>query len=209
MATTTTIIDMNKVCNSAHNIINQLVKLGNKFFAVNTGSSPLLPAVAAPRSDHATSSVTASLPCSGLATKLIDNDAHLSNSERAQSKEDVDIYNMTNRWKMMFDELFTRPDNSPPIVGPPQPEIPTYTRVGAAIFLKPYQQSSKVAVRRRVAWRRGKRCHTSNGGSRRKSRPARYGLPRHQEGGATSGGTTSRRAADFQIFGRIKNKIKV
>ncbi|CAD6271887.1 unnamed protein product [Miscanthus lutarioriparius] len=131
-------------------------------------AAPLL--LVAPRSDHATSSVAASLPCSGLATKLMDNDARLSNSERARSKEDLDIRNMTNRWKTMFDEFFTHPDNSPPISDPPQPEIPTpeitYKGVGAAVFLKPYQRSNKVTARGRATRRRGKRCHTSNEGPR-------------------------------------------
>jgi len=122
---------MEKICNNAHNIINQLAKLGRKFFAGNTSSSLLLPEtatsllLAAAHSDHATSSVAASLPYSGLATELMDNDARLSNSEHARSKEDLDIRNMTNRWKMMFDEFFARPNNSPPIADPPQPEIPT------------------------------------------------------------------------------------
>ena len=109
-----------------------MAKLGDKFFAGNTSSSLLLPdAVApllptAPRSDHATSSVAASLPCSGLATKLMDNDAHLSNNKHACSKEDLDIRNTTNRWKTMFDEFFGHPDNSPPIADPPKLEIPTW-----------------------------------------------------------------------------------
>ncbi|CAD6244397.1 unnamed protein product [Miscanthus lutarioriparius] len=142
MATTTKIIDIKKVCNNAHNIIDQLAKLDDKFFAINTSSSSLLPnaavplLLAAPRSDHATSSIAASLPCSGLATKLMNNDARPSNNERARSKEILDIRNMTNRWKTMFDEFFTRPDKSPAIADPPQPEIPTpeitYKGVAAA-----------------------------------------------------------------------------
>ena len=155
MATTTTIIDR------AHNIIDQLVKLGDKLFTGNTSSSPLLPdaatplLLAAPRSDYATSSVAASLPYSGVATKLMDNAARLSNSEHARSKEDLDIRNMTNRWKTMFDEFFARPDNSPPIEDPPQPEIPTpeitHKGVGADVFPKPYQRSSKAAARGHAA----------------------------------------------------------
>ncbi|CAD6341765.1 unnamed protein product [Miscanthus lutarioriparius] len=143
MATTTTFIDR------AHNIIDQLAKLGDNFFASNTNSSPLLPdaaapfLLAAPRSNHATSSVAASLPYSGLATMLMDNAARLSNSEHARFKEDLDIRNMTNRWKTMFDEFFAHPDNSPPIEDPPQPEIPipeiTYKGVATDVFLKPYQ----------------------------------------------------------------------
>ena len=143
MATTTTIIDR------AHNIIDQLVKLGDKLFTGNTSSSPLLPdaairlLLAAPHSDHATSSVAARLTYSGLATKLMDNDARLSNSKHACSKEDLDIHNTTNRWNTMFDEFFAHPDNYPPIADPPQQEIPTpkltYKGIGAAVFLKPYQ----------------------------------------------------------------------
>ena len=139
----------------------------------------------------------ASLPCSGLATKLMNNDARLSNNKRARSKEILDIRNMTNRWKTMFDEFFARPDNSPPIADPPQPEIPTpeitYKGVGAAVFLKPYQRSSKAAARGRAIWRRGKRCHMSNGGPR----PARSGLTAPPGGGTTSEGAASRRAADI------------
>jgi hypothetical protein len=40
MATTTKIIDMEKVCNNTHNITDQLVKLCNEFFTVNSSSSP-------------------------------------------------------------------------------------------------------------------------------------------------------------------------
>jgi hypothetical protein len=45
----------------------------------------------------------------------MDNNTRLSNSECARSKEDLYISNMTNHWKMMFDEFFAHPDNSPPI----------------------------------------------------------------------------------------------
>jgi hypothetical protein len=59
-----------KIYNSAHNIIDQLAKLGNKFFTINTSSSTLLSDTAAPllraapHSDHATS-IDTNLPCCG------------------------------------------------------------------------------------------------------------------------------------------------
>jgi hypothetical protein len=42
---------MEKICNNAHNIIDQLAKLGDKFFTINTSSSPRLPNDATPRSN--------------------------------------------------------------------------------------------------------------------------------------------------------------
>jgi hypothetical protein len=90
----------------------------------------------------------------------MDNEARLSNSERARSKEDLDIRNMTNYWKTMFDDFFTQPNNSPPITDLPQPEIPTpeimYKGVGATVFLKPYQQSSKATTQGCAIRRRGR-----------------------------------------------------
>jgi hypothetical protein len=85
------------------------------------------------------------------------------------------------------------------LVDPPQPEIPTpentYKRVGATIFLKPYQLSSKAAARECAAKRSRKRCHTSHGGPwrgpRRGPRPARSRLIVPPGGGMTSRGEAS------------------
>ena len=99
----------------------------------NSSSSSLLPGaaapslLAAPRSGHASSHAAAGHPCSGHATKLVDNDAHLNNIEHAQPKVDAtnDIHKVLDNWKKKFDEFFARRENSPPIADPPQPELTT------------------------------------------------------------------------------------